>query len=228
MISTEGKLTALARIYSLYRSSTADLQSACAQKCAQCCSTDVTMTTLEAYYFWQGLDSNARDDLIRRLDTIADAPRFRPAITINHLAEICAADQEPPPEKKAGAMGRCPLLVEELCMHYEVRPFHCRCMVSTKVCRARGFAEMDDFTLTLNSVFLQVIEHLDTPGCTGNLLDVLPLILSTAGRKSYEDNCCDCPQLGIVSNRPLTKLMVPPRHQNRIAPILAQLQSIRI
>jgi len=57
---------------------------------------------------------------------------------------------------------------------------------------------------------------------------VLPLILSTAGRKNYEDNCCDCPQFGIVSNRALTKLMVPPQHRSRIAPILAQLQSIRI
>lgn len=228
MIAVESKLTALENILSVYRTHTADLQIACSKSCAHCCTTDVTMSTLEGYQFWRGLDSDERSGLAAQLEGSKNTARFRPVITINQLADICAAGEDPPEEEKAGQTTPCPLLDDDLCTVYRLRPFHCRCMVSRQVCQPSGYAEMDDFTMTLNSVFLQVIEHLDTPGCTGNLLDVMSLMFSSAGRKDYESSRCDCRATGLIPNRSLTKLMVPPEYQNRIAPVLSELQAIQI
>ena len=224
----KAKLEALDKIYAVYTSSMADMDIACADKCAHCCTTDVTLTTLEAYHLWQGMDADARYGFQLKLETAPGAARFRPGITTNHLAEICAAGEEPPLEEKPGWDTRCPLLGDDLCKQYEMRPFHCRCMVSRQVCRETGSAEMDDFTVALNSVFLQVIEHLDRPGCTGNLLDLLPLMRSVAFSESYESGNCECSESHLVANRPLTVLMIPPEYKDRLAPVIGALQSIRL
>ena len=42
-------------------------------------------------------------------------------------------------------------------------------------CGETGSADIDDFTASVNTVFLQVIEHLDAEGCSGNLIDVLQI-----------------------------------------------------
>jgi hypothetical protein len=224
----KAKLEALEKIYTVYASSMADMEIACAEKCAHCCTTDVTLTTLEAYHLWQGMDADGKDHFLRKIEMTRDVARFRPAITTNHLAEICAAGEEPPQEEKAGVDTRCPILVDDLCEEYEQRPFHCRCMVSRQVCRELGNADMGDFTLALNSVFLQVIEHIDRPGCTGNLLDLLPLMQSAGFSEGYESGNCMCSERHLVANRSLTVLMIPPEHKDRLAPVIGALQSIRL
>lgn len=228
MTPIDEKITALERIYALYLSRTAGTETACGEKCADCCTDQVTVTTLEAYHIWRKLEDRNREELARRLAEAAGRPSFQPAITTNRLAEMCAAGQEPPQEEQTREAARCPMLVADLCRYYEWRPFHCRCMISKQKCAGTGAARMDDFTLTLNSVFLQVIEHLDTPGCTGNLLDMLPLMLTAEFRKHYRNGTCNCAAQGLAANRPLTKLMIPPEHRDRIGPVVTDLQSIRI
>ena len=222
------KLAALEKIYTVYSDSIADIDVACAEKCAHCCTMNVTLTTLEAYRLWQDLDVTEKNKLASHLIQLKDTDRFRPAFTTNQLAEMCAAGQEPPTEKKAADQSRCLLLVEELCGQYDVRPFHCRCMVSQQTCNEAGSAKMDDFILAVNSVFLQVIEHMDRPGCTGNLLDLLPLMQSDDFRESYEDEKCGCGEKQLVENQPLKFLMIPPEFRHRMTSIITKLQSIQL
>ena len=228
MIQVDAKISALERIYALYESHGAGLETACGERCADCCTGRVTVTTLEAYHIWRKLQEQERRELARRLTAASARACFRPVITTNRLVEICAAGGEQPREQQGEDAGRCPLLVADLCRFYELRPFHCRCMTSRLKCSDTGSAVMDEFTLTLNTVFLQVIEHLDTPGCTGNLLEVLPLMLAAEFRKRYGNGGCNCAGEGLAENLPLTKLMIPPEHRERIGPVLTELRSIRI
>jgi hypothetical protein len=97
-------------------------------------------------------------------------------------------------------------------------------MISRRRCEDTGFADMEGFQVTVSTVFQQVVEHVDADGCTGNLVDVL-LALTDEGLPKPVASA-DCRAGGLLSNRRLSVLMVPPEHRDRIAPLLAKLQSI--
>ena len=82
--------------------------------------------------------------------------------------------------------------------------------------------------LSVNTVFLQSIEHLDADGCTGNLLDMLGVMASEKNRRYYENNSFRCSNVGLIPNQPLKVLMIPPEHRTRMQPILQSLREIRI
>jgi hypothetical protein len=82
--------------------------------------------------------------------------------------------------------------------------------------------------LSVNTVFLQIIENLDAGGCTGNLIDVLRTMASEDNRNHYENNRLKCVNAGLISNQPLKVLMIPPENRSRIEPILQSLRDIRI
>jgi len=199
-------LARLDRIYRLYAEQTGSLDLACRKYCADCCTADVTLTRLEGAYILDALDDEGRAELFARLAAHGDSPRFQPRMTTNGFAAYC--NHGAPPEDAAGsATGPCPLLSENACTIYPQRPFGCRCMISARPCRETGEARIDPFTLTLNTVFLQLIEHLDKDGFFGNLNDVLcRLDRSDAG--------------ATIPCQPLSALMVPPEHRDRIRPVL--------
>jgi hypothetical protein len=156
----------------------------------------------------------------REIEALAAAKHRPPPLTVNRLAEILAAGDDPPETSPPNATGRCPLLRTRRCRAYFVRPFHCRAMVSRTPCKEGDAAEMTPFMVTVNTVFLQVIEHMDAGGYSGYMVDVLRyLFLSKPGE--------DPKTFGLVPNRPLTVLMIPPEDRARMAPILSALQQIR-
>ena len=114
----------------------------------------------------------------------------------------------------------CFQLADSLCSIYELRPFGCRCLVSRNNCGEKGYAEIDEFVLSVNTVFLQTIEHVDANGCTGNLVDVLKVLSSAYYLDAYENKTLNCENTGLISNHPLTALMIPPEHRIRMEPIL--------
>jgi hypothetical protein len=116
------------------------------------------------------------------------------------------------------------LLQDDKCPIYDVRPFACRCMVSKHRCADTGAAEIDEFTITVNHVFLQYIEHLDQNGFSGNMADVLTHILA----KGIPDiNTSSVTRTCLIKNAPLRALMIPPEHRKKIEPILAALRAIK-
>lgn len=223
-MNDERRLDALARIYALYEDHLRGRSIACRRRCRHCCTTRVTVTTLEGRAILQALSPAERVRLRGLLEEASGLPRLRPAVTLNGLAALWAEglEEEPsPPEDEASAA--CPLLAEDLCSIYAVRPFHCRCLVSRAPCAAGGAAEMEEELLAANTVFLQAIEHLDAGGASGNLLDVLAALMA-AGEE--ERSAGGAP--GLIPNRPLRHLLLPPEHRTALEPLLSALRRIRL
>ena len=221
------KLAALEKIYGIYDTFAASLDLACRKYCTHCCTTSVTLTTVEAYKIIMDLESNTKVDWIEKIQQAAAQTHFKPKITTNQLANLCAQGLEPP-EEESSEWNPCPFLTEDLCTIYAVRPFGCHCLLSRHDCGAEGYADMDDYALSVNTVFLQSIEHMDDNGCTGNLLDVLEVIVSEENRQAYENKTLRCPAVGLIANQPLNILMIPPEHRTKMEPILRSLQAIHI
>jgi Fe-S-cluster containining protein len=227
-VALEKKLEALNRVYKIYDAYSATLDLACKARCAHCCTTNVTMTTLEGYKIIYDLAAAGRHEIIDSLKGIEAKERFKPQLTTNRMAELCAADAKVPEEDTAGEWQDCSLLDDSLCSIYDLRPFGCRCFVSRQNCGETGYADMDDFTASVNTVFLQVIEHLDAEGCSGNLTDVLQFMASEDKRRAYQKGGVNCEKNGLIVNWELKVLMIPPEHREKIEPILQQLRDVNL
>jgi Fe-S-cluster containining protein len=186
------------------------------------------MTTLEGYKIVVDLITAGRQETLDKLLEIGKTGRFQPLLTTNRMAELCAADAKVPQEDTTDQWQDCSLLNDSLCSIYDLRPFGCRCFVSRQNCGETGYADIDDFTASVNTVFLQVIEHLDAEGCSGNLIDVLQFMASRDQRQVYERGELNCEHNGLIVNWELKVLMIPPEHREKIEPILQQLREIHL
>ncbi len=224
----EKKIVALDRIYAAYDRFCATLDVACKKYCAQCCTSNVTLTTLEGYKIVDHLIAAGKLNIIDELKHTVATNRYQPQISTNRLAELYAAEAKVPEEEMAAEWEDCSLLTKNVCSIYNLRPFGCRCFVSRKNCAETGFADIDDFTASVNTVFLQTIEHLDADGCSGNLIDVLQAMESEENRQAYAKNRLKCETNGLIVNWSLKVLMIPPEHRSKMEPILEELRRIRI
>ena len=221
------KLAVLDQIYGIYDKFVGNLDIACKKYCADCCTRNVTITTLEGYLMATHMISCEKSGLFENIERAIPEKRFRPQTTTNRLADLCMKGENPPEEENQSLDGSCPLLKDNLCSIYGVRPFGCRCFVSKKDCRKHGYAQVDPFVMTVNNLFLQFIEHVDSQGFSGNLIDVLKFMASKTNRQNYEKNTLNHPDSGLIPNLKITVLMIPPEHRIKIQPILKNLQSIR-
>jgi hypothetical protein len=227
-VEIERKLKALDRILAVYDDFARTRDNACRMHCHQCCTTHVSLTTLEAYKICQTLPAGERERLFRKVRAASGLERFRPAVTTNALAELCAQDEDLPSENEEFTGEACPFLAEDLCMIYALRPFNCRCFISRTPCAEKGYADVGEEDLAVNTLFLQTIEHLDADGCSGNLLDVLEVLASEEKRASYAAGCLHCTGNGLIANHPMKVLMLPPEHREKIDPIMSKLRQIRL
>jgi hypothetical protein len=222
------KLKALDRIYAVYDEFIRTQETSCKMHCRQCCTTHVTLTALEAFKICETLPPGEREKLFRRVRQASGLKRFKPTLTTNALAELCAEDEDLPAESEAPADEKCPLLTEDLCSIYAARPFNCRCFISRTPCGEKGYADVDEAVLAVNTLFLQTVEHVDADGCSGNLLDVLEVLASEEKRTAYAEGRLHCTGNGLIANRPMKVLMLPPEQRKRIEPVLSRLRAIRI
>jgi Fe-S-cluster containining protein len=220
------KLAALDQIYAIYDRFIAGQQLACKKGCAHCCTTSVTLTTIEGYKIIEQLISEKDTGWTDKIRPVADLAHFRPQITTNQLAHMCAQSMAPPEETQPVGQP-CPFLSHNRCPLYQVRPFGCRCLVSRHDCGKHGYADIDDYVLSINTVLLQSIEHLDAEGCSGNMLDVLKVMAGQEIRQPYKEGKLDCLSTGLIQNQPLKILMIPPEHRTRMQPFLQSLRDIR-
>jgi hypothetical protein len=174
------------------------------------------------------ITASGRQKIVDRLESVDEIPRFKPVLTTNRMAELCAADARVPTEDAGGELQACSLLDNSLCTIYDLRPFGCRCFVSRQNCGDLGYADIDDFTASVNTVFLQVIEHLDAEGCSGNLIDVLQVMASDDNRRAYESGGLECEAHGLIVNWELKVMMIPPEHREKIEPLLQRLRAINL
>jgi hypothetical protein len=222
------KLTLLERMLDIYDAFISGFDLACEKFCAHCCTANVTMTTLEGYRIFAYLEKNGQTGCLKNIARQTHPGRFTPLVSINRMADICSRGDDPPEEQMDPHAGPCPVLSDDACPLYAVRPFGCRCMVSAKNCGETGFADMDPFILTVNDVFLQHLEHIDAQGFTGNFADVMQFLESGSNRQNYASGRLEPPPAGLVANQPVFVLMVPPEHRERIAPLLTRIRRIQI
>lgn len=218
------KEATLDHIYQVYEKLAVPENIACRRGCSQCCTCNVTLTGLEAMRMAEHILAEGKTEMIGKLKAASGRKRFQPGFTTNQMADFCMQGQEIPEEENDPAWGVCPLLKNGECPVYPVRPFGCRCMVSARNCRETGYADMTEFTATVNEVFVQYIEHVDSGGYFGNLIDMLLYLLENGNLQNYRDGIQENRPENLIPNHPMRGLMVPPELRKKIRPILQALE----
>jgi len=219
----EGRIALLKEIYRRYDQLIADYQLYCRRQCALCCTRNVTISTLEALLMIRSWEDLGNEAWIAKVRQAVQEPRLLPVTTLNQFAELCARDAPIPKGGGYVETQMCPFLDDDLCTIYDSRPFGCRAMVSRIHCGQHQQADMPEFVLTVNNVLMQYIEALDVNRFSSNMIDVLLMMSNPLQRRSYEADLPMHPTASLLVNRPISVLMVPPEHQQRVQPLLQAL-----
>ena len=227
-IELNKKLFLLKQIYKIYGDFIGSLDVACQKYCSRCCTNNVIMTTLEGHLIAEHIHIGKSFDLLKKVKKGVSKKRFLPQTTTNKMAELCVKGKDLPQEDHPHTQGICPILTDDLCPIYTVRPFGCRCLVSKHDCRKTGYADIEPLVLTVNHLMLQFIEHIDASGFSGNLADILMLLATKKNRRAHEANALKISNAPLISNLPIKVLMIPPEHRMHIQPILNALNNINV
>jgi hypothetical protein len=225
-MNVEQRLIILNKIYVLYEDVVKNLDVACKKYCSSCCTPNVTMTTLEGFLIADHMISNGQADLFEDIQAKISTNRFKPQITTNRLADLCMKGEDPPEEAQRHSNKNCPVLIDNLCPIYEVRPFGCRCFISKHDCSKAGYAEVDPFDMTVSTLFMQFVEHIDFMGFSGNFADVLLLMASKENRDHYKMNILNHRGADLVPNFKVKVLMVPPEQRMKAKAIIDALLNL--
>ncbi len=221
---TSSETDLLKKIYSLYHKAVDKEDRVCKEKCASCCTCNVTLTSLEMLFILTNLNLQEKQEFQNRVQQRFPENRFIPKMTTNGFARMCMENQDVPEEENDPAFGVCPLLEHALCTIYEARPFGCRALMSQVLCNKEGYAKVPPLVLTLNTLFLQVIEHLDQKGFSGNLSDMAAFFVSDKKCTKRADKPMDVIRKRLfVSNEKIPVLMVPPEHRQELKPLIREL-----
>ncbi len=222
----EPNIDLLKKIYRFFYEAIEHIDVECQKKCSSCCTCNVTMTSLEAGFLINSLTPQEKKKLNTRLEQHSPKKRYIPKMTTNMFARLCRQGNEIPDEENDPAWGQCPMLVDKLCSIYDARPFGCRALLSQVHCRGKGYAQIPPFVLTINTLFLQTIEHLDQKGFTGNLSDMLALFLSDSAFAGFTDRFRIADDARFILNEKISILMVPPEHLEKVRPLLEKLSCL--
>ncbi len=216
------KIKALEAIYRFYDEFLKGFPIVCKKGCSTCCTTNVSVTSLEVDYLLPQLSASS----LKKVKKAAQKEHFIPSTTINTSAAMCLSGKEPPEEASPMTYEPCPLLTDEgLCAIYEKRPFSCRAMSSETLCSEGGQAYMAPFLVTVNLAIYQILEHIDSKGCYGNLLDLIELCETTGEEreqklKSFEGR--------IKTNRQIPCFIIPQDESIRFKSFMRRLSKERV
>lgn len=197
----------LLKIYTLFDTWAKDFEFACQKGCSTCCTQSVSMTRLEGELIFEYIKSEKPELLktIRNLPTSDLSP-----ITTNQFAAACLQEKMPEDTEETWDMTPCVFLKDSCCAIYPVRSFMCRSLGSRVLCDLKGEAEMDPLFLTLNTVILQCIEHLDQGRPWGNMNIILQMV--AADHESSEKQ----KEKGIRISQPIPGFLIPPEEINQV------------
>lgn len=218
------------KIYRLYASRVSGLDLACHRGCAACCTRNVTMTAFEGELILRGI--YAEDRLEWFMECLQTPGMIgRPVQTTNQWAEACLEGLMPDNGEPEHILEPCPFLDrKQACTIYELRPFSCRCFGSTVDCATSGTASQPDILMEINTVTLQILEHLGRGNWWGNMLDVLPVLINRnrSDQEREQGGKIQERMTYLRRARPLPGFLVMPDQQAAVGAYLDALFSIRL
>jgi len=155
-------------------------------------------------------------------------------LTTNGYARRCLEKYEVYEEEEQSQInGICPFLEDDCCTIYAVRPFACRSFASTKDCHDSGSAYISERLLVINTVTMQLFEHLGQKGYWGNMLDVL---LALAEHKVNEEVRKNISNEKIIKRaikktltaEPIPGFLLKPEEENEVNQYLQSILSEKI
>ncbi len=202
-------------VYRVYSSWIGLFPLECQKGCSACCTQSVTMTSLEGREI---LDFVIRKASVKWLtDKLGKAAsgKSKAGLTTNQYAKACLEQQEVNGEiPENWNFTPCIFLERKTCAIYEVRPFGCRSFGSLVRCSENKGAEIAPIHLTVNTVFMQIIEQLNSgEGYWGNMIDILESLI--ASKESV--------QTGLLPARPIPGFLLGPREIKTVHVLLKQL-----
>ncbi len=97
MHDIELKLNVLKKIYEVYDRFMEEQEIACEKYCSDCCTCNVTMTTLEGYMIVDSMSTDEKEKTFGLINSESIAEkRFQPELTTNMIADLCADGKEIP------------------------------------------------------------------------------------------------------------------------------------
>ena len=171
------------------------------------------MTSLEGDSIIEFFRKKGQEKELQKLLAATEAATNDRPITTNQFARICL-EQKEFTEEEQGAWNfePCIFLEENVCTIYEVRPFGCRSFGSQVKCAAGRAAQVTPLFVTVNTVLMQIIEHLDSNGGHwGYMVDILKY---QTGQSAGQ---------GVVEAQSLPGFLVEPAEEKAVSRFLARL-----
>ena len=200
----------LKKILDLHSKWTVNKNFFCHKGCASCCTLNVAATSLEAEMIKNKIGSSLKT----KLQDYINYERFQPKTTTNTIANLAIDDIDPPEEFIPSDTEKCPFLEDNECIIYNIRPLSCRVLLSFKDCTKTRAAEIDERTMSINTVFQQYVELMDHKGISGNMIDLIvhgnnPVFTSK-----------------FVNNQAPKAIMVPPEYQKEMRILISEINAV--
>lgn len=220
-IAASSRHQALKLIYEIFDEWAAQWTFACRPGCAVCCTHGVTLSESEGERILSFMRQSGRESwLTNRLGGLP-LPAA-PACTTNEFARACLEQNDIDPGHGIFS-GTCPLLQDDRCSVYSLRPFACRCFVSTVTCQPGREAVLPPAYLTASTAVGQLIEHLDQGRLWGTMIALLQHLTTqppgTTGngmmRKRQKKGAP-----GLLTARPLPGFLLGEEDYPHVAPLL--------
>ncbi len=164
----DNKLNALDTIYVAFAQNTKEYKKlqACQKGCAFCCSKVgcIDITTLEGWRIKKQIERFSKDRL-------------------KSLSKTIKQDIQKREKKKLNA---CPFLMKNnVCMIYNVRPFSCRRIYSTHICKKENPPQVNRQVMVIANQTLKDLQSLDDTGYSGHISYVLHMMNTPAFFNTY-------------------------------------------
>jgi Fe-S-cluster containining protein len=195
---------------------------ACRPGCAICCTHGVTLSETEGERIINYVRQTALEPWM--IDKLHGIPLpGTPACTTNEFARACLQEEDIDPGG-GGFSGICPFLQANRCSIYPVRPFACRCFVSTGTCQPGREAVLPSAYLTASTAVGQLIEHLDQGRYWGTMIALLKHLAPPPDHWSPKGEAERLPT-GLLIARPLPGFLIGDEDYPLVAPLLEDILS---
>jgi len=215
------KIEILKKIYTIFDKQVESFSIACKHFCSDCCTDRIWMTSIEGELIIDYLRSKNDLSLLDKITNIPEQKRYHPKTTTNMEAKLSVEDAPIPAPEDNNLFQTCPLLTNNECPIYDVRPMACRSMISTIPCKNKGYAEMPPISMTISTVLSQYIEHIDINGYYGNYKNIFEYLTSSPDSMSIQHVMAT---EKLLPNQKIKYLMIPPEHRTHLQKIMKEIE----